>query len=203
MPAIGRADGVPAGTAGPGRRVPPTAEVIFGHAPRLQPPLARSTSPPPCRGRFRRGQRSRGHVGCRGPRCALSDGDTITVLDEAKVQHKIRFAGIDAPEAKQSYGNASKESLSRLVFNKRVEARCHKRDRYGREVCAVFVGSRDVGLEQVHAGMAWWFREYAHEQTVADRGAYGGAEDAARAARRGLWKDAKPVAPWEWRRHGR
>ena len=28
----------------------------------------------------------------------VSDGDTITVLDDAKTQHKIRFAGIDAPE---------------------------------------------------------------------------------------------------------
>jgi endonuclease YncB( thermonuclease family) len=28
----------------------------------------------------------------------VSDGDTITVLDESKTQHKIRFAGIDAPE---------------------------------------------------------------------------------------------------------
>ena len=27
----------------------------------------------------------------------VSDGDTITVLDDAKTQHKVRFAGIDAP----------------------------------------------------------------------------------------------------------
>ena len=28
----------------------------------------------------------------------VSDGDTIRVLDNAKNQHKIRFAGTDAPE---------------------------------------------------------------------------------------------------------
>jgi endonuclease YncB( thermonuclease family) len=28
----------------------------------------------------------------------VSDGDTITVLDRDKRQHKIRLAGIDAPE---------------------------------------------------------------------------------------------------------
>ena len=27
----------------------------------------------------------------------VADGDTITVLDSDKVQHKIRLAGIDAP----------------------------------------------------------------------------------------------------------
>src|SRR4249920_2183140 len=100
---------------------------------------------------------------------ALSDGDTITILDSAKVQHKVRIAGIDAPEKGQAFGNASKENLSRLVFNHDVEAQCHKRDRYGREVCAVFVGLRDVGLEQVRAGMAWWYREYAHEQPTQER----------------------------------
>jgi endonuclease YncB( thermonuclease family) len=30
----------------------------------------------------------------------VADGDTITVLDADKVQHKIRLAGIDAPEKK-------------------------------------------------------------------------------------------------------
>ena len=70
----------------------------------------------------------------------VSDGDTITILDDAKTQHKIRFAGIDAPEKGQAFGERSKQSLSALVFQKRVEARCHKKDRYGREVCAVYEG---------------------------------------------------------------
>jgi len=64
----------------------------------------------------------------------VADGDTITLLDSAKVQHKVRIAGIDAPERGQAFGSASKESLSRLVFDRRVEVRCQKRDRYGREV---------------------------------------------------------------------
>jgi endonuclease YncB( thermonuclease family) len=53
------------------------------------------------------------------------------------------------------------------VFQKQVESRCHKRDRYGREVWAMFVGLRDVGLEQIRTGMAWWYREYAHEPSYA------------------------------------
>ena len=130
----------------------------------------------------------------------VSDGDTITVLDDAKTQHKIRFAGIDAPEKGQAFGERSKQSLSALVFQKRVEARCHKKDRYGREVCAVFVSLRDVGLEQIRAGMAWHYKEYQHEQPTQDRLIYAQEEENARASRVGLWKDSKPVAPWEWRR---
>ena len=124
----------------------------------------------------------------------VSDGDTITVLDDAKTQHKIRFAGIDAPEKGQAFGERSKQNLSALVFQKRVEARCHKKDRYGREVCAVFVSLRDVGLEQIRQGMAWHYKEYQHEQTTQDRLVYRDEEESAKAQRVGLWKDAKPVS---------
>ena len=52
------------------------------------------------------------------------------------------------------------------MFQKRGEARCHKKDRYGREVCAVFLSLGDVGLEQIRQGMAWHYKEYQHEQTT-------------------------------------
>ena len=41
----------------------------------------------------------------------IADGDTITVLDPDKVQHRIRIAGIDAPEKKQAFGNGSGKRL--------------------------------------------------------------------------------------------
>lgn len=133
----------------------------------------------------------------------IQDGDTVTVIDSAKQQHRIRIVGIDAPEKAQAFGASAKENLARLAFGKQADVRCSKRDRYGREVCSVFVDARDVGLEQVRSGYAWWFREYAREQSPEERKTYADAESQARAARRGLWRDAVPVAPWDWRRHAR
>ena len=31
----------------------------------------------------------------------VADGDTVTVLDADRVQHRVRLAGIDAPESNQ------------------------------------------------------------------------------------------------------
>jgi endonuclease YncB( thermonuclease family) len=129
----------------------------------------------------------------------VSDGDTITVLDAAKTQHKIRLAGMDAPESKQAFGQASKKHLSDLVFGKEVTLDCGKRDKYRREVCVVMVDGQDANLAQVKAGMAWWYRQYQREQSAAQRASYEGAETAAKAGRIGLWQVTDPVPPWEWR----
>ena len=132
---------------------------------------------------------------------SVSDGDTITVLDSTQAQHKIRLSGIDAPEKKQSYGQRSKQSLSDLVFNQRVTVEWVKRDRYGRIVGKVVLPSgADANLQQIKRGMAWHYKAYEREQPPEDRAAYAEAERVAREARAGLWQDAQPVPPWEFRR---
>ena len=130
---------------------------------------------------------------------AIADGDTITVLDTSKTQHKIRLSGIDAPEKKQAFGQRSKESLSVLVFNQTVQVETTKRDRYGREIGKVIVDGLDANLEQVKRGMAWHYKAYQREQSAQDRVTYSEAEVVARGARLGLWNDAQPVPPWEFR----
>ena len=75
-----------------------------------------------------------------------------------------------------------------------------KKDRYGRDVGKVLVNGMDVNLEQVPRGFAWHYKEYEREQSSNDRKLYNLAERAARAARRGLWLDAEPLPPWEFRK---
>lgn len=133
----------------------------------------------------------------------VADGDTITVLDAGKVQHKVRLAGIDAPERAQPFGQRSRESLEDLVAGRTVIVETHKRDRYGRYVGKVIFNSRDVNLEQIRRGMAWFYREYAHEQSAGDRQSYEQAEIDARSSHFGLWAEKAPTAPWDYRRAGR
>jgi endonuclease YncB( thermonuclease family) len=126
---------------------------------------------------------------------AVSDGDTITVLDDTKQRHVIRLMGIDAPEKAQAYGQKAKESLSDLVFKKEVSVTWFKRDRYGRTVGLVYIDDTDVCLEQIKRGLAWHYKDYEREQSVEDRSRYAIAEEQARIARIGLWLDDKPTEP--------
>ena len=47
---------------------------------------------------------------------AVADGDTVTVLDEHRTQHRIRLQGIDAPEKAQPFGERSRQHLAQRVF---------------------------------------------------------------------------------------
>jgi endonuclease YncB( thermonuclease family) len=143
---------------------------------------------------------------------SVADGDTLTIVTADKQQHRIRINGIHAPEKGQPFGERSKHNLSRMAFQKDARLDCHKTDRFGREVCKVWVQpadcltcgrTLDVGHAKVIAGLAWWYRAYAKEQTAEDRDRYEPAEDEARFRKQGLWQNKEPVPPWEWRRKKR
>lgn len=139
----------------------------------------------------------------------VSDGDTVTVLDAGKTQHKVRVAGVDAPEKAQPFGQRSKQRMITLVFGKDVRLEGDKRDRYGRTVAKVWVSppdcphcpkTLDAGLAVLTSGLAWHYKKYKNEQSPEDRERYAYAEDEARSKRVGLWSEANPVPPWEWRK---
>ena len=144
---------------------------------------------------------------------AISDGDTITVMDVHKRQRKVRIAGIEAPEKTQPYGDRSTRHLSDLVYDKSVDVEWRKYDAYGRIFGKVMVAAPnacpavrtdcpktlDAGLAQIVAGLAWHYRHYEEEQVPQDRAAYSFAENVARRKRTGLWADTAPVPPWQWR----
>jgi hypothetical protein len=126
----------------------------------------------------------------------VSDGDTITILDASNTQIKIRYAQIDAPESGQDFGQASKRSLSDLVYGKTVTVQVETLDKYGRTVGKVIADGIDTNLEQVKRGMAWVYVKYAHDP------AYYAAEKAAKADRQGLWSQPNPIPPWDYRHCG-
>lgn len=129
----------------------------------------------------------------------ITDGDTLTVLDGAQQQHRIRLAEVDAPEHDQPWGARSKAALSDLAFDRDVSIQQTDTDRYGRTVAIVFADGRDINREMVATGAAWAYRRYLTDQTLV------ATEARARSQRLGLWSLPvnQTVAPWEWRKGSR
>lgn len=125
----------------------------------------------------------------------ISDGDTLTVLDGAQRQVRVRLAAIDTPESGQPYGDRARQALSDLAFGKAVRIVVVDTDRYGRTVGRVHEGAVDVNAEMVRRGAAWVFRRYSDDPALLR------LEAEARAAKRGLWAlpEAERTPPWEWR----
>ena len=124
---------------------------------------------------------------------SVHDGDTITVRTDETI--KIRLDGIDAPELKQPFGQASKQALSGLVFGQVVTVKPGKKDRYGRLLARVEIGGKDASLTMVETGMAHWYEQYAKRDKELQS-----AQTQAKTASRGLWSDPSVIAPWEFRK---
>jgi endonuclease YncB( thermonuclease family) len=134
------------------------------------------------------------HYTLTGKVVAISDGDTLTILDDSKTQHKIRLAGIDAPEKGQAFGNKAREALGDKVFQLSVRVEVIDVDRYKREVGRIYLGDRFINMDMVRDGFAWRYIQYDKP------GEFTVAEADARERRRGLWADPNPTPPWEWRK---
>jgi micrococcal nuclease len=122
----------------------------------------------------------------------VSDGDTIKVLVNKK-QVTVRLEGIDAPEAKQSFGTKSKQALSDMIFGREVTITDTSDDRYGRTLGTVIVGSTNINAKMIEDGWAWHYEKYNKDTRLAE------LEKEAKAAKRGLWADRNPLPPWEFR----
>lgn len=124
---------------------------------------------------------------------SITNGDTLRALYEGR-EIVIRLRWIDAPEKDQAFGDKARQALGKLVTGQVVTVRDFGPDRHGRRLAdVVLADGRNVNREQVRFGWAWWFRKGSLDATL------GSLEADARTARRGLWADAHPIPPWEWR----
>lgn len=123
------------------------------------------------------------------------DGDTMTLLADSSTKYKVRFYAIDAPEAAQSYGLNSRDTLREKILGKEVVVKVVNVDRYQRVVGMVMLGGRYINLEMVKEGMAWYYSDYAARQYE-----FSEAERRAKSEKLGLWKKKDPEAPWKWRK---
>ena len=126
-------------------------------------------------------------------------GDSMKVI-VGKETLTVRLEGIDAPEKGQAFEKESKGALAKLLLDKSVSFKKAVANKYGRVLGFIEVKSSedngkplDASSQMLEQGWAWHFKKYNDEQRLAD------AEASAKKAKRGLWADDKPVAPWDYR----
>lgn len=124
------------------------------------------------------------------------DGDTIEIHGQ-----RIRLAGIDAPESRQSCldaahkkyrcGKVAAFALADRIGRAIVRCEGNEHDRYRRLIATCFIGPTDLNAWMVTQGHAVAYRKYST--------AYIGLEDEAKAEHRGMWAGEFQM-PWDWRR---
>lgn len=133
----------------------------------------------------------------------ICDGDSIWVKTAFR-RYKLRLAGLDAPESEQTYGKQSAQALSDLIKGRKVTIRVVDRDIYGRLVS--FIQSEDgvdVNVSMVALGAAWPYFAFLKRMPRGVADPFYKAYHESRNARVGLWQEARPQAPWTWRREHR
>lgn len=121
------------------------------------------------------------------------DGDSLRVrIGDANVE--VRLWGIDAPERGQLAADEARQALATLTVDRPLRLQVVDIDRFQRPIVRVYMGTIEVNQRLILAGWAWWFRRFASTEK-----SYGEAEQQARTARRGVWRDANPEPPWLYR----
>jgi len=130
----------------------------------------------------------------RGKVVKVQDGDTFTLLTSTNEQIKVRMYGIDAPEKKQPYGQASKKHLSDFIFGKTVCVVQKGKDKYKRYLGIAYLeNGENVNYRMVADGYAWHFTKYSDDTYQV------ALEKNARNQKRGIWQEPAPVSPWDFR----
>jgi endonuclease YncB( thermonuclease family) len=134
----------------------------------------------------------------------VHDGDSFLLRTDDGRRVRVRVSGIDAPERAQPYADVSRRHLGDLLRGRRVRLEPVKQDVFDRTVARVIVvdgdpPERDAGLAQIEAGLAWHFARYRGDQSDEEARDYARAEREARARGAGLWREASPEPPWDFR----
>ncbi|MGB4497238.1 MAG: thermonuclease family protein [Methylococcaceae bacterium] len=131
----------------------------------------------------------------------VSDGDTLTVKTKDK-NVIVRLSRIDAPEIShygkpaQPYGKEAADWLREVVKGEHVVVYDEGTDQYGRMIGTVIMGNENINALMVEDGYAWVYDQFAKD---VDGAALNELEQVAREKKKGLWQDANPIPPADFR----
>lgn len=122
------------------------------------------------------------------------DGDSFYLI----TGKEIRLAEVDAPEATnghiQAYGLKATSFAEKYLLGKFVTLVKKDVDKYGRQVCEVYVNGIWFNQLLVDSGYAWVYKKYGSAKLYNE-------ELQAKKNRIGLWADPHPIPPYIFRKN--
>jgi endonuclease YncB( thermonuclease family) len=125
----------------------------------------------------------------------IIDGDSLEVAQGGR-SFQVRLWGIDAPEYDQDCADAAKTWLQRVTSNSTARLERKYTDRFGRTVAMVWVDETLLNEALIERGLAWVHVRYCNERICKS---WRDIESQARAGRIGIWRNDKPIPPWQWK----
>jgi endonuclease YncB( thermonuclease family) len=130
---------------------------------------------------------------------SVIEGDLITIISKGK-EVEIRLFGIDTPEKTQAFGQSAKNFTGAMASKGEIRVEPKTKDQSGKIVGLVFVNGINLNEQIVSQGFGWVYRQYCKERFCAD---WLKLESNAKGSQKGLWANANPTPPWEYRKNQR
>lgn len=128
---------------------------------------------------------------------SVLDGDTFIVREHRKT-FTVRLYGVDCPEKDQTFGMEAMNTARRILEDQTITLKTHSTDKYGRMVATVELESGQTLQEVlVQSGAAWVYPQFCKSPVPCLY--WQGLEWKARWQAVGLWGQAPPIPPWQWR----
>jgi len=129
----------------------------------------------------------------KGKVLGVLDGDSLILELDNSTKIDVRVYGIDALELRQPLGLDSRNTLRSFVFEKYVTAYLQGKDRYGRTVAEIQTNEGNANVYMMEMGLARHYKAFSDDELYAQ------AEEYAKQNHLGMWKEAEPIAPWDYR----
>ncbi len=152
----------------------------------------------------------------------IIDGDTVTLVGKNNKRFVIRLADLDTPETSheaftprgckkcetvparvgQPGGKAATQALKKLIgIGDSVTAECYEIGVYGRMICHLFKGQKNINLAMIKNGWGWLPRNRQgklNRAWINDPASYD-AERVAKQNALGAWGLPAQISPRQWR----
>jgi len=125
---------------------------------------------------------------------AIIEGDLMKVLWPGGIE-MVQLSTVDAPERGQAFWEDAKWLTADLTIGQQVIIHLKKDDPFGRKWGEIFLkNGLNVSEVLLQSGFAWLRPDYDGNAKLK------AMEATARKRKLGLWKDAHPMPPWQFRK---